>query len=226
MRRLIGHRRRSAPEQMEGLAPLCQDHLRPYNDCFQPVMNLTGKKSVGNQSRKLHHRPTNPPRRVLAGGRAEPLTIRPRVAHGTTTRQSGLKRQPTASWRTCPPPWATSRVPEQPRTAAPAPPEPPAGDQDEHPCRHRLAQGPRRPRPMTTWTHRDGRTSPPSPPLPLGRPIPTPTTVSFHPDGTIAGKCDSLLIDNEPAWGAWWNPPWPGTACPGEKSPSQHRGVG
>ncbi|MDA8394250.1 MAG: hypothetical protein M0T72_03245 [Candidatus Dormibacteraeota bacterium] len=98
MRPPIGHRRRGAQEQLEGPDSLYEDLLRPRRTCFQPVMKLTGKKSVGNQGRKLHHRPTTPRQRVLAGGQAEPLTTRQSVAHCTTTSPPSLERQPTASW--------------------------------------------------------------------------------------------------------------------------------
>ena|SRR5487761_827823 len=76
--------------------------LRPYNNCFQPVMKLIRKDHVGERTRKIYDTPTSPLRRVLDAGAAAPLKIgasllaqkekRPRGERGLF-RMVGLDRQ-------------------------------------------------------------------------------------------------------------------------------------
>jgi len=81
------------PAQLEWLGSLYSDLLRPYNKCFQPVMKLTGKESVGNQVRKHYDRPTTPLQRVLDSGRADAAKIPELVALYTTASPLTLKRE-------------------------------------------------------------------------------------------------------------------------------------
>ena len=93
VRRLIGYQRLDTPDQLQWLDSLYSDLLRPYNNCFQPVMKLTGKESVGNQVRKHYDRPTAPLQRVLNSGLADPDKIQELVALYTTASPLTLKRQ-------------------------------------------------------------------------------------------------------------------------------------
>ena len=93
VRRLIGYQRLDTPDQMQWLDSLYSDLLRPYNNCFQPVMKLTGKASVGNQVRKHYDQPTTPLQRVLNSGLADPDKIQDLVALYTTASPLTLKRQ-------------------------------------------------------------------------------------------------------------------------------------
>ena len=47
VRRLIGYQRLDTQDQLQWLDSLYGDLLYPYNNCFQPVMKLIGKESVG-----------------------------------------------------------------------------------------------------------------------------------------------------------------------------------
>ena len=93
VRRLIGYQRLDTPAQLEWLGSLYSDLLRPYNNCFQPVMKLTGKEAVGNQVRKHYDRPTTPLQRVLDSGSADAAKIPELVALYTTASPLTLKRQ-------------------------------------------------------------------------------------------------------------------------------------
>ena len=93
VRRLIGYQRLDTPDQLQWLDSLYGDLLRPYNNCFQPVMKLTGKESVGNQVRRHYDRPTTPLQRVLNSGEADPAKIPALVTLYTTVSHLTLKRQ-------------------------------------------------------------------------------------------------------------------------------------
>ena len=93
VRRRIGYQRLDTPDQLQRLDSLYGDLLRPYNNCFQPVMKLTGKESVGNQVRKRYDRPATPLQRWLNSGLADPDKIQDLVALYTTAGPLTLKRQ-------------------------------------------------------------------------------------------------------------------------------------
>ena len=93
VRRLIGYQRLDTPDQLQWLDSLYGDLLRPYNNCFQPVMKLTGKESVGNQVRRHYDRPTTPLQRVLNSGEADPAKIPALVTLYTTVSPLTLQRQ-------------------------------------------------------------------------------------------------------------------------------------
>jgi hypothetical protein len=70
VRRLIGYQRLDTPEQLSWLDALYTELLRPYNNCFQPVMKLIRKESDGQRTRKFYDRPNQPLWRVLDSGAA------------------------------------------------------------------------------------------------------------------------------------------------------------
>jgi len=80
VRRLVGYQRLEAPEQLAWLEAFYTELLRPYANCFQPVMKLIGKEAVGQRTRRLYGRPTTPLARVLQSGRADPAKI-PSLVH-------------------------------------------------------------------------------------------------------------------------------------------------
>jgi hypothetical protein len=65
VRRLIGYQRLDTPEQLAWLDALDTELLRPYANCFQPVMKLIGKESVGQHTRRIYDTPKTPLRRLL-----------------------------------------------------------------------------------------------------------------------------------------------------------------
>lgn len=65
VRRLIGYQRLDSHEQLAWLDALDTELLRPYANCFQPVMKLVGKESVGARTRRLYDTPKTPLRRLL-----------------------------------------------------------------------------------------------------------------------------------------------------------------
>jgi len=95
VRRLIGYQRLDTPTQLAWLNSLYIELLRPYNNCFQPVMKLVGKQMVqmvGSRTRKTYDRPTTPPRRVLAVPQADSTKIPALVSLYTATSPLTLKR--------------------------------------------------------------------------------------------------------------------------------------
>ncbi|HVB54351.1 MAG TPA: ISNCY family transposase [Candidatus Acidoferrales bacterium] len=92
VRRLIGYQRLDTPTQLAWLNSLYTELLRPYNNCFQPVMKLVGKQMVGSRTRKTYDRPTTPLRRVLAGSQADSTKIPALVSLYTATSPLTLKR--------------------------------------------------------------------------------------------------------------------------------------
>ena len=93
MRRLIGYQRLDTPGQLSWLNQLYTDLLRPYNNCFQPVMKLIKKESVGQRTRKHYDRPTTPLQRVLASGRTDATKVRALTDLYTRVSPLTLKRQ-------------------------------------------------------------------------------------------------------------------------------------
>jgi hypothetical protein len=67
--------------------------LRPYNNCFQPVMKLVGREQVGERTRKLYDRPETPLQRVLDAGFAEPTKVPALVQLYTEVSPLTLKRR-------------------------------------------------------------------------------------------------------------------------------------
>jgi hypothetical protein len=93
VRRLIGYQRLDTPEQLAWLDRLYTELLRPYNNCFQPVMKLLRKESDGQRTRKVYDRPVTPLRRVLAAGTADPSKIGELVRLYTEVSPLSLKRK-------------------------------------------------------------------------------------------------------------------------------------
>jgi transposase InsO family protein len=75
VRRLLSNFRLDSAEQLAWLDKLYTELLRPYNNCFQPVMHAIGRIQVGERSRRLHDTPRTPLQRLLATGAADPDQI-------------------------------------------------------------------------------------------------------------------------------------------------------
>ncbi len=93
VRRLIGYQRLDTPAQLTWLDRLYHDLLRPYNNCFQPVMKLIRKETVGHRTRKVYDRPTTPLQRLLLTGAADADKITALVGLYTGVSPLTLKRQ-------------------------------------------------------------------------------------------------------------------------------------
>ncbi len=93
VRRLIGYQRLDTPGQLAWLNQLYTELLRPYNNCFQPVMKLIRKEAVGQRTRKVYDRPTTPLQRVLNAGAADAHKIAALVGLYTSVSPLTLKRQ-------------------------------------------------------------------------------------------------------------------------------------
>ena len=93
VRRLIGYQRLDTPAQLAWLNDLYTQFLRPYNNCFQPVMKLIGKEQVGQHTVKKYDRPTTPLRRLLDSGAADPAKVMTLVDLYTAVSPLTLKRQ-------------------------------------------------------------------------------------------------------------------------------------
>ncbi len=94
VRRLIGYQRLDAPWQLSWLDDFYTELLRPYNNCFQPVMKLIGKEHpAGGQLRKRYDTPTTPLLRLLASGTADLTKTSSLVELYRTVSPLTLKRQ-------------------------------------------------------------------------------------------------------------------------------------
>lgn len=93
VRRLIGYQRLDTPSQLAWLNQLYTDLLRPYNNCFQPVMKLIKKEPVGQRVRKVYDRPSTPLQRVLASGLTDGAKVRTLTELYTRVSPLTLKRQ-------------------------------------------------------------------------------------------------------------------------------------
>ncbi len=73
MRKLIGYARLETAQQLAWLNTLYTDLLRPYNNCFQPVMKLIAKERRSDGLVvKRYDVPRTPFHRVLTFGRPSP----------------------------------------------------------------------------------------------------------------------------------------------------------
>jgi hypothetical protein len=93
VRRLVSNHRLDNVEQWEWLDQLYSSLLRPFNNCFQPVMKRIGQVVVGTRIRRLHDQPRTPLRRLLDSGSAHPAAIDELVHVYTETSPLTLKRQ-------------------------------------------------------------------------------------------------------------------------------------
>jgi len=94
VRKLIGYERLDTPTQLEWLDRLYTDLLRPYNNCFQPVMKLLAKEhDVAGHLRKRYDTPTTPLRRLLDSGVADPAKVKSLVELYTAVSPLTLKRR-------------------------------------------------------------------------------------------------------------------------------------
>jgi len=72
VRRLLGDLRLDSAAHLVWLDHLYTDLLRPFNNCFQPVMQQIGQIQVGERWRRLHDTPRTPLQRLLDSGAADP----------------------------------------------------------------------------------------------------------------------------------------------------------
>jgi hypothetical protein len=96
VRRLVGYQRLDTAEQLAWLDGLYTELLRPFANCFQPVMKLVGKEAVGTRTRRIYDTPTTPLRRVLASTAPQLLRhdrLNDLVALYTGTSPLTLKRR-------------------------------------------------------------------------------------------------------------------------------------
>ncbi len=75
VRRLIGYQRLDTALQLGWLDDFYTELLRPYANCFQPVMKLVRKEPVGSRLRKVYDRPSTPLQRLLGSGAADPNNV-------------------------------------------------------------------------------------------------------------------------------------------------------
>jgi hypothetical protein len=94
VRRLIGYQRLDTPWQLQWLDEFYTELLRPYNNCFQPVMKLVGKEHTAEgRLRKRYDTPTTPLQRVLASGAADLTKVNSQVQLYAGVSPLTLKRQ-------------------------------------------------------------------------------------------------------------------------------------
>ena len=94
VRRLIGYQRLDKDWQLTWLDAFYTELLRPYNNCFQPVMKLIGKEHrATGQLRKRYDTPTTPLQRVLGSGAADLTKVKSLVELYSSISPLTLKRQ-------------------------------------------------------------------------------------------------------------------------------------
>jgi hypothetical protein len=103
VRRLLSNLRLDSAEQLAWLDRLYTDLLRPFNNCFQPVMHQIGRIQVGERSRRLHDTPRTPLQRLLAAGAVESEQIQELVKLYTSVSPLTLKRSIDRQLRAMPP---------------------------------------------------------------------------------------------------------------------------
>lgn len=93
VRRLIGYQRLDTPQQLAWLDSFYTDLLRPFANCFQPVMKLLEKETVNNRTRRTYDTPTTPMRRLLLSHAGDVTRIQPLLALYETVSPLTLKRR-------------------------------------------------------------------------------------------------------------------------------------
>jgi len=93
VRRLIGYQRLDTPEQLAWLDSFYIDLLRPYANCFQPVMKLLEKETVNNRTRRKYDTPATPMRRLLLTHAQDVIRTQPLLALYESVSPLTLKRQ-------------------------------------------------------------------------------------------------------------------------------------
>jgi hypothetical protein len=94
VRRLIGYQRLDTTWQLSWLDEFYSELLRPFNNCFQPVMKLVGKEHrADRQARRRYDTPTTPLERVLASGSADLTKVKALVELYSSVSPLTLKRQ-------------------------------------------------------------------------------------------------------------------------------------
>jgi len=92
VRRLVGDLRLDSADQLAWLDVLYTDLLRPFNNCFQPVMHKVGQVHVGDHLRRLHDTPRTPLQRLLETEAANPHQLQELVDLYTSVSPLTLKR--------------------------------------------------------------------------------------------------------------------------------------
>ncbi|MEO8744319.1 MAG: hypothetical protein ABI334_07405 [Candidatus Dormiibacterota bacterium] len=94
VRRLIGYHRLDTLWQLKWLDDFYTELLRPYNNCFQPVMKLVGvEHRADGRVRKRYDTPTTALERVLASGSADLTKVKSLVELYSSVSPLTLKRQ-------------------------------------------------------------------------------------------------------------------------------------
>jgi hypothetical protein len=92
VRRLVGNLRLDSADQLAWLDHLYTELLRPFNNCFQPVMHKVGQLQRGDHLRRLHDSPKTPLQRLIETDAATPLQIQALVGLYTSVSPLTLKR--------------------------------------------------------------------------------------------------------------------------------------
>lgn len=92
VRRLVGNLRLDSADQLAWLDHLYTELLRPFNNCFQPVMHKAGQLQRGDHLRRLHDSPKTPLQRLIETDAAAPQQIQALVSLYTSVSPLTLKR--------------------------------------------------------------------------------------------------------------------------------------
>lgn len=116
VRRLIGDLRLDSASQLVWLDHLYTDLLRPFNNCFQPVMQQIGQVQVGERWRRLHDTARTPLQRLLDSGAADSGKVAHLIDLYTEVSPLDLKRAIDRHLGARPAAWAVP--PGRPRKVA------------------------------------------------------------------------------------------------------------
>jgi hypothetical protein len=94
VRRLVGYERMDTQAQLEWLDDFYTRLIRPFANCFQPVMKVIGKKTTSSGStRRIYDVATTPMQRLLATSSPDLIKIQPLLELYTATSPLTLKRE-------------------------------------------------------------------------------------------------------------------------------------
>jgi hypothetical protein len=113
---MIGDLRLDSASQLVWLDHLYTDFLRPFNNCFQPVMQQIGQVQVGERWRRLHDIPRTPLQRLLDTGAVDPGKVAELIDLYTKVSPLDLKRAIDRHLGARPAAWAVP--PGRPRKVA------------------------------------------------------------------------------------------------------------